>query len=282
MGAILEVRDLRVTYHPPKGGSHRALDGVSFHLEPGEVMGVLGESGSGKSTLATSLLGLFHANAVAVSGEVLLEGRNLLQAKLEELEKIRGKCISLIFQEPSVALHPTMRTGRQVRQVLAAHGVKGGSTLDQRTRGVLEMLFLAEEAERIARSYPHQLSGGQRQRILIAQAIACGPSVVIADEPTASLDAREKLATYRRAGIREYLLWRTADEAVDWWMLEEDEYRLLPVEGGIIRSQVFPGLWLDAAALVAEDGPRLMAALQKGLQSAEHVTFVAELRARSK
>ncbi len=188
MGAILEVRDLRVTYHPPKGGSHRALDGVSFHLEPGEVMGVLGESGSGKSTLATSLLGLFHANAVAVSGEVLLEGRNLLQAKLEELEKIRGKCISLIFQEPSVALHPTMRTGRQVRQVLAAHGVKGGSTLDQRTRGVLEMLFLAEEAERIARSYPHQLSGGQRQRILIAQAIACGPSVVIADEPTASLD----------------------------------------------------------------------------------------------
>src|SRR5881275_2600646 len=89
MGAILEVRDLRVTYHPPKGGSHRALDGVSFHLEPGEVMGVLGESGSGKSTLATSLLGLFHANAVAVSGEVLLEGRNLLQAKLEELEKIR-------------------------------------------------------------------------------------------------------------------------------------------------------------------------------------------------
>ncbi|PYT73078.1 MAG: hypothetical protein DMG39_07695 [Acidobacteria bacterium] len=124
MGAILEVRDLRVTYHPPKGGSHRALDGVSFHLEPGEVMGVLGESGSGKSTLATSLLGLFHANAVAVSGEVLLEGRNLLQAKLEELEKIRGKCISLIFQEPSVALHPTMRTGRQVRQVLAAHGVK--------------------------------------------------------------------------------------------------------------------------------------------------------------
>lgn len=188
MGAILEVQDLRVSYHSREGPSFRALDGVSFCLESGEVLGVLGESGSGKSTLATSLLGLFRANAVAASGTVLFEGRNLLEANAGELQRIRGKRISLIFQEPSVSLHPTMRAGRQIRRVLAAHGMSGRTALDKRTREVLETLFFPEEAERIARSYPHELSGGQRQRVLIAQAIACGPSVIVADEPTASLD----------------------------------------------------------------------------------------------
>ena len=188
MGSILEVRDLRITYRSAGGHAFRALDGVSFGLESGEVLGILGESGSGKSTLATSLLGLFHANAVTVSGAVLFEGQDLLQAKPGDLQKIRGKRVSLIFQEPSVALHPTMRAGRQIRHVLAAHGTKGRQGFDQRTRQVLEQLFFAEEAERIARSHPQELSGGQRQRVLIAQAIACGPSVIIADEPTASLD----------------------------------------------------------------------------------------------
>src|SRR5438046_1584993 len=125
MASILEVRDLRVTYRSRGGPAFRALDGVSFSLESGEVLGVLGESGSGKSTLATSLLGLFCANALTVSGTVLFEGQDLLQAKPGELQKIRGNRISLIFQEPSVALHPTMRAGRQIRHVLAAHGTKG-------------------------------------------------------------------------------------------------------------------------------------------------------------
>jgi len=187
MGLLLEVRDLRVAYRTGDGGTFRVLDEVSFMLESGEVMGVLGESGSGKSTLATSLLGLFHANAVAKSGGVLFEGRNLLLAGPGELQKIRGKRISLIFQEPSVALHPTMRVGQQVRQVLAAHGMNARKALNQSVRELLQTMF-AEEAERIGRSYPHQLSGGQRKRVLIAQAIACRPSLVIADEPTASLD----------------------------------------------------------------------------------------------
>lgn len=197
MGAILEVRDLRLAYRSRVGNSYRAVDGVSFCLESGEVLGVLGESGSGKSTLATSLLGLFRANAVTASGAVLFEGQDLLQAKPGELQRIRGKRISLIFQEPSLALHPTMRAGTQIRRVLAAHRTVGRRALDERTRQVFETLFLAEEAERVARSYPHQLSGGQRQRVLIAQAIACGPAVVIADEPTASLDPTTQMEILR-------------------------------------------------------------------------------------
>lgn len=194
MGSLLEVRDLRVVYRSLGGKSSKALDGDSFTLDSGEIIGVLGESGSGKSTLATSLLGLFHTNAIVKTGAVLFEGTDLLRAGPDELQKIRGKRISVIFQEPSSALHPTMRVGRQVRQVLASHGMTGRDALEQRTREVLETLF-PEDTERIARSYPHQLSGGQRQRILIAQAIACGPSVLIADEPTASLDPTTQMET---------------------------------------------------------------------------------------
>lgn len=187
MACILEVRDLRVVYRPRGGAASEALSGVTFSLERGEILGVLGQSGSGKSTLATSLLGLFHSNACVATGAVLFEGTDLLQSDPEELQTIRGRRISLIFQEPSVALHPTMRAGEQVRQVLAAHETNGRRALADRTRAVLETVF-PEETDRISRSYPHELSGGQRQRVLIAQAIACEPSVVIADEPTASLD----------------------------------------------------------------------------------------------
>jgi peptide/nickel transport system ATP-binding protein len=187
MASILEVQNLRVAYRSRDGADVQALDGISFSMDAGEILGILGESGSGKSTLATSLLALFRANVTIATGAVLFEGGDLLQAKSDELQRTRGRRISLVFQEPSVALHPTMRAGLQVRQILAAHGMGGRSVLNQRTGEVLKTVF-ANESERIARSYPHQLSGGQRQRILIAQAIACGPSVLIADEPTASVD----------------------------------------------------------------------------------------------
>jgi oligopeptide/dipeptide ABC transporter ATP-binding protein len=187
MAPVLEIQDLHVSYRSREGAFHPALAGVSFGLRPAEILGVLGESGSGKSTLAVSLLRLLPGNAKIIRGAVHFEGQDLLQARTEELQQIRGRRISLIFQEPSLALHPTMRAGQQVRQVLTAHGVSGKSALNERTRKVFAEVF-PEDAERISRSYPHQLSGGQRQRVLIAQAIACGPAVVIADEPTASLD----------------------------------------------------------------------------------------------
>src|SRR5437588_8083364 len=186
MIAILEIQDLHVSYRSSGGGLCPALTSVSFGLMPGEIMGVLGESGSGKSTLAGSLVRLLPANARITRGAVQFEGTDLLRANADELRQIRGRRISLIFQEPSLALHPTMRVGEQVRQVLAAHDSLGKSALNEQTRQVFDQVF-PEEADRISHSYPHQLSGGQRQRVLIAQAIACGPSVVIADEPTASL-----------------------------------------------------------------------------------------------
>jgi|GraSoi_2013_40cm_1033754.scaffolds.fasta_scaffold18525_2 oligopeptide/dipeptide ABC transporter ATP-binding protein len=192
MAPVLEIQDLHVSYQSREGALYPALTGISLGLMPGEIMGVLGESGSGKSTLAGSLVRLLPANGNITRGAVHFEGKDLLRAKPRELQQIRGARISLIFQEPSLALHPTMRAGEQVRQVLTAHGSPGRSALNDRVHEILALLFF-EEADRISRSYPHQLSGGQRQRVLIAQAIACGPSVVIADEPTASLDSATQM-----------------------------------------------------------------------------------------
>jgi oligopeptide/dipeptide ABC transporter ATP-binding protein len=185
--SLLEIHDLHVSYQAREGHLQPALSGVSFSLQPGEILGVLGESGSGKSTLAAAVVGLLSPNGRITGGFVLFEGENLLASKPEQLRQVRGAGISIILQEPSLALHPTLRAGEQVRQVLAAHRAAGKGAVREKARQVLSTVF-SEDADRIAYSYPHQLSGGQRQRVLIAQAIACGPSVIIADEPTASLD----------------------------------------------------------------------------------------------
>jgi oligopeptide/dipeptide ABC transporter ATP-binding protein len=205
MTSVLEIQDLHVSYRSREGIVRPALAGITFGLMPGEILGVLGESGSGKSTLAVSLVRLLPVNGNITSGAVFFEGKDLIQAKPEELQQLRGRRISLIFQEPSLALHPTMRAGEQVRQVLATHSSLGKTALNERTLQVFTEVF-PEEVDRISRSYPHQLSGGQRQRVLIAQAIACGPSVVVADEPTASLDPAtqmEILGVFRK--LREKL-----------------------------------------------------------------------------
>jgi oligopeptide/dipeptide ABC transporter ATP-binding protein len=187
MSTLLNVQDLHVAYRTHAGVDYPALAGVSFGIEAGETLGVLGESGSGKTTLAAAMLRLLPANGKIQKGSVQFEGRDLLQARPGELEKIRGGRVGIIFQEPSMALHPTIRVGEQVSDVIAAH-----ESMDRRERREKMLQVLANlfpsEAERIAESYPHQLSGGQRQRVLMAQAIACGPAMVIADEPTASLD----------------------------------------------------------------------------------------------
>jgi peptide/nickel transport system ATP-binding protein len=205
MAPLLQVQDLHVAYISRAGRKSPALEGVSFEVRTGETLGVLGESGCGKSTLAMALLRLLPGNAEIQKGAVLFEGQDLLQAKPRALERIRGAHLALIFQEPSLALHPTIRIDEQVRDVLAAHEPAGRGALRQKTLQVLAEVFPAD-AERMAESYPHQLSGGQQQRVLIAMAIACGPSLIAADEPTASLDPttqQEILGLFRR--LREKL-----------------------------------------------------------------------------
>jgi len=187
MEPLLEVQNLNVRYRTRAGADVFALTEASLRIAPGEIVGVLGESGSGKSTLAASLLAMLPVNAAIDDGTVLLQGTNLLKLGRGELARVRGSRISLIYQEPSVALHPTMRVGVQIEEILRAHSVDSRDERRHKVRELLDSIFVAD-AERIYSSYPHQLSGGQRQRIAIAQAIACKPNLLVADEPTASLD----------------------------------------------------------------------------------------------
>jgi oligopeptide/dipeptide ABC transporter ATP-binding protein len=184
---ILTVRDLCVGYGRPGGGVWHALNGVSFEVGAGEILAVLGESGSGKSTLAASLLRLLPGNGRITSGEILLDGADIVRMDAVQLRRMRGSGVSIVFQEPSLALHPTIRIGEQIGEVMRAHGTLGKPERVARVREILAKVF-SGDMERIFSSYPHELSGGQQQRALIAQAIACEPSLVVADEPTASLD----------------------------------------------------------------------------------------------
>jgi oligopeptide/dipeptide ABC transporter ATP-binding protein len=204
MTPLLDVRNLRVTYHSRAVDRWQALAHITFQLQAGETLGVLGESGSGKSTLAVALLRFLPANA-QVHGEVFFEGQELVRAPSRGLQSIRGRRVAAVFQEPLLGLHPMLRISEQVSDVLSAHDSLSRKERRDKTLQLLSKVFPAD-SERIARSYPHQLSGGQRQRVLIAQAIACGPSLIIAVEPTASLDPttqQEILALFR--GLRQQL-----------------------------------------------------------------------------
>lgn len=193
------MRDLCVAYGRRNGGVCRALSGVSFGVGAGEILAVLGESGSGKSTLAAALLRILPANGRITGGEILLEGADLVRMEATDLRRVRGSGVSIIFQEPSLALHPTITVGEQIGEVLRAHGTRGRRERSERVREIMANVF-SDDVERIFSSYPHELSGGQQQRVLIAQAIACEPALVVADEPTASLDLptqREILDLFR-------------------------------------------------------------------------------------
>ena len=180
---LLEVRELSVAY---AGAPLSAVDRVSFSVGAGQAVGILGESGCGKSTLASALLRLIPSKAATVAGSALWEGRDLLRLSARDLRTVRGAEISLINQEPALALNPVLRVGTQIAEVLRAHS----SAADRKSRvcEILSEVGFADPAS-IFPAYPHQLSGGQRQRIGIAQALACRPRLVIADEPTSKLDA---------------------------------------------------------------------------------------------
>lgn len=183
---ILEVRDLTVYYRLPRG-TVRALENISFSVYRGEVLGVAGESGSGKSTLAYSIMRLIQPPGEIVSGEILFHGTDLLRLSEEEMRRIRGKRISMIFQDPTTYLNPVHRVGLQVAEVFEAHEGGGLKRYLSQVAGLLRAVRIPDPDRRVY-SYPHQLSGGMKQRVLIAMAVAEHPDLIIADEPTSALD----------------------------------------------------------------------------------------------
>ena len=182
---MLQIHGLNVAYRL-KSGDLPVVRDLNLCIQPGEIVGVLGESGCGKSTTALAILGLLPDNGL-VKGSIRFEQTELIGASSQTLDKIRGARISLILQEPSLSLNPVLRVVDQVAQVLQAHQRLSRSECERRARATLEQVGM--DTVRLQNAYPHQLSGGQRQRVLIAQAIVCGPSLIIADEPTGSLDA---------------------------------------------------------------------------------------------
>jgi peptide/nickel transport system ATP-binding protein len=186
LSPLLEVRRLSVTY---AGGAERivAVDDLSLAVRPGEIVGILGESGCGKSTLANAILRRLPRASRCESGEILFGDRDLLQMRDRELQKLRGREIAAVPQDPALALNPVINAGSQIGEVLRAHAKQ--SSRERRFR-VLDLLGEVgfENRDAIYEAFPHQLSGGQRQRVAIAQALACRPRLVIADEPTSKLD----------------------------------------------------------------------------------------------
>ncbi|MDP2661049.1 MAG: ABC transporter ATP-binding protein [Dehalococcoidia bacterium] len=187
MKPLLEVRDLR-TYFDTYDGVVKAVDGVSYHLDEGETLGIVGESGSGKSVGSLTVMGLLPSPpARVVSGEVFFEGRDLLKLNKEEMRRIRGKSISMVFQDPMTSLNPVLTIGRQVSEAIELHLGMNKAESRNRTVELLEMVGIPEAGHRLG-AYPHQFSGGMRQRVMIAMALSCNPKLLIADEPTTALD----------------------------------------------------------------------------------------------
>ena len=186
-GTLLSVKDLR-TYFETEDGTVRAVDGISFDLKRGETLGIVGESGSGKSVTNLSVIRLIPSPpGKIVSGEVLFHGQDILSLPEDEVRKIRGKRISMIFQDPMTSLNPFMRISKQLMEITRLHL---GHTKEQAYEHAVKMLETVgiPEARTRADSYPHEFSGGMRQRVMIAMALACEPELLIADEPTTALD----------------------------------------------------------------------------------------------
>ena len=183
---LLEVKGLK-TYFYTEDGVVRAVDGVDFDVYPGEVLGIVGESGCGKSVTSLSIMGLIAKPGRIDAGKILLDGENLLEFSEEEMIKIRGNRISMIFQQPQTALNPVFKVGDQLAEVLDVHQDLGKEAGWQRAIALLKMVGVSDPERRVE-AYPHELSGGMAQRVMIAMALACIPELLIADEPTTALD----------------------------------------------------------------------------------------------
>jgi oligopeptide transport system ATP-binding protein len=183
---LLEVEDLRVEFSTRRGIVH-AVNGISFAINPGETLGIVGESGCGKSVTSLAILGLLAGNGRVRSGRALFEGRDLIKLKDRTLRGIRGREIAMIFQDPMTSLNPVLTIGRQIRETLETHFDMNRKEAEARAAELIDRVGIPSAKARL-RDYPHQFSGGMRQRAMIAMALACEPKLMIADEPTTALD----------------------------------------------------------------------------------------------
>ncbi len=215
---LLQVQDLRTRFHTPEGTIY-AVNGISYTLNEGETLAVVGESGCGKSVSMMSILGLIPIPPGEIaSGSALYRGQDLLRMSEAELERVRGKEIAMIFQDPMTALNPVLTIGRQMTEALDRHLGMNRQQAHQRAVELLEMVGIPSARDRL-RDYPHQFSGGMRQRVMIAMALSCLPSILIADEPTTALDVTiqaqiVELVVRLRKQVGLAMIWITHDLGV--------------------------------------------------------------------
>ncbi len=184
--AFLSVRDLRVHF-PTADGLVKGVDGLSFDVRRGEIMGIVGESGSGKSVTSQAILGLHKGSQARISGEIWLDGTELVGASEEQMRSLRGDKMAMIFQDPLSAMHPFYRVGAQISEAYLVHNKVSKAVAKKRTIEMLDRVGIPNPDKRFS-DYPHQFSGGMRQRAMIAMALVCDPKLLIADEPTTALD----------------------------------------------------------------------------------------------